>query len=139
MILDRVLRKATKRERSDVEQMFLMIRRQPRRIDFEPYTESFRTFNKSEYLSYFRTGKKDTYPFIPLVSYQALSGGFTICNIIIDNKLYSGCSHCIKSDRWLPIRGKMNAFRRALEQSEGVDIPQEKYFVSDGLVYSGDE
>lgn len=56
-----------------------------------------------------------------LVSYQSHLGGFTICNILLNGKLYSGSSCCSKLDNWLPIRGKMLAFRRALE-SEGVQI-----------------
>lgn len=61
-----------------------------------------------------------------LVSYRATQGGFTICNVLLEGRLFSGCSHCIKSDRWLPIRGKMQAFRRAVEQSEGVSIVSEE-------------
>lgn len=109
--LDRIFRQAGKHKRKD---------------DFEPYCEPFRPINDEELKSiarseanlYFSDSSRSDF----LVSYQALPGGFTICNILLDNKLYSGCSHCIKSDRWLPIRGKMNAFRRALEQSEGVEI-----------------
>lgn len=93
-----------------------------RKEDFEPYCEPFRAFNSDEFKSFVRLFKNVPMQDVCLVSYQALPGGFTICNILLDNKLYSGCSHCIKSDRWLPIRGKMQAFRRALEQSGGVDI-----------------
>lgn len=97
-------------------------RPQRRRDNFKPYFEPFRTFNKEEYKCHFRLGKKDTYPIIPFVSYQALTGGFTICNIILDGKLYSGSSHCSKVDQWLPIRGQMLAFKRALE-STGITLP----------------
>lgn len=111
-----------------------------RKDDFEPYCEPFRPLNEEEIKSIFRTVDlrihlSDAAYSDYLVSYQAFPGGFTICNILLDNKLYSGSSHCVKTDRWLPIRGKMQAFRRAIEQSEGVELPQEKYFESDGLVY----
>ena len=109
-----------------------------RKDDFESYCEPFRQFNEEEFKSFVRMTKNTPIESIVLVSYQALPGGFTICNILLDNKLYTGSSHCVKTDRWIPIRGKMQAFRRAIEQSEGVEIPQEK-FVSDGLIYSADE
>lgn len=105
--LDQIFRQASKRKRKD---------------DFEPYCEPFRAFNSDEFKSFVRLFNNVPLQDACLVSYQALPGGFTICNILLNNKLYSGCSHCIKSDRWLPIRGQMNAFRRALEQSKGVEI-----------------
>lgn len=101
-----------------------------RKENFEPYTEPFRPLNDEEVRSIVRANVglivSDASRSDFLVSYQALTGGFTICNIILKNQyLYSGSSHCIKSDRWLPIRGKMNAFHRAL-QSEGVELPPEQ-------------
>lgn len=95
-----------------------------RRDDFEPYTEPFRPLNGEEILCISRITDSCSDWSGFLVSYQALPGGFTICNVIdFSGRLFSGCSHCIKSDRWLPIRGKMNAFRRALEHSKGIDLP----------------
>lgn len=94
-----------------------------RKDDFKPYTEPFRPLNNDEVKSIARMGLRFLLRnfTIFLVSYQATTSGFTICNIILDNKLYSGSSHCSKVDRWLPIRGQMLAFRRALE-SEGVEL-----------------
>lgn len=133
----------------------VIVRSHRRKDNFEPYTEPFRPLNDDEVKSITRTkiervrkgelDHREVAKFIILdryseylVSYQALTGGFTICNIIVNGRLFSGSSHCIKSDRWLPIPGKMNAFHRAL-QSEGVELPQkEKYFISDGLVYSSE-
>lgn len=114
--------------RRDIEQPIELIQLRPkqRKDDFEPYCESFRPLNEEERLTLARKfANWQNYFSGGLISYQALPGGFTICNILLDNKLYTGCSHCIKTDRWLPIRGKMQAFRRAIEQSEGVEIPQQ--------------
>ncbi len=126
----------------DLDAILSQNRTRRRKDDFEPYTEPFRPLNYDEVKSIIRS-ESDFYVADSagsefLVSYQAIPGGFTICNILVRGRLYSGCSHCIKSDRWLAIRGKMNAFRRALEQSEGVELSQEKYFESDGLIYSSD-
>ena len=112
----------------------LTISHHRRKDDFEPYTEPFRPFNEDELKSFVRLTYNTPLEEICLVSYKALHGGFTICNILLNNRLFTGSSHCIKSDRWLPIRGKMIAFRRAFE-SEGVELPAQKYFVSDGLVH----
>lgn len=96
-----------------------------RRKTFQPYCEPFRPLNDEEKRSVVRVS------FVEVkiaalwrefqVSYQSHLGGFTICNILLNNKLYSGSSCCSKADRWLPIRGKMLAFRRAME-SEGVAV-----------------
>lgn len=99
------------------------IKPRKRKDNFKPYTEPFRPFNEEEFKSFVRLTKNTPLESVVLVSYQAQTGGFTICNIILDNKLYSGSSHCSKVDRWLPIRGQMLAFRRALE-SEGVELSQ---------------
>lgn len=98
-----------------------------RKVDFLPYFEPFRPLNDDETKSIVRM---ESLP-VPLcdaagdefqVSYQALTGGFTICNIIVNGQLYSGSSHCSKVDQWLPIRGQMLAFKRALE-STGIALP----------------
>lgn len=100
-----------------------------RKDDFKLYVEPFRPLNEVELKSITRIGSRLNAAFgwatedQISISYQAQMGGFTICNIILDNKLYSGSSHCLKTDRWLPIRGKMFAFRRALE-SEGMELLQ---------------
>ena len=103
--------------------MMIMKTQKRRKNDFLPYFEPFRPLNEEEIKSIARTGvyfsrEIDTFQ----VSYQALTGGFTICNIIVGCVLYSGSSHCSKTDQWLPIRGQMLAFKRALE-STGISLP----------------
>lgn len=117
-------RSATKQEREDVKTMLSLVKLQTRKVDFKPYVEPFRPLNGAESTAIHRLEFSPwiDYPISEfLISYQAQTGGFTICNIILDNILYSGSSHCSKVDRWLPIRGQMLAFRRALE-SEGVEL-----------------
>lgn len=97
-----------------------------RRKSFQLYCEPFRPLNAKETKSVarmvdLRIEIADATFREFQVSYQSNLGGFTICNILLNGKLYSGSSCCSKADRWLPIRGKMLAFRRALE-SEGVAV-----------------
>lgn len=108
----------------------ISVKPQRRRVDFVEYTEPFRPLDADELKSISRLVREDCLP-IPFcdaaihefqISYQALTGGFTICNIIVNGKLYSGSSHCSKVDQWLPIRGQMLAFKRALE-STGITLP----------------
>lgn len=131
MILDRVLRNATEEERKDIKEMLALLKKQTRKQDFEPYVEPFRPLNEAEVKSIGRKFYSGLLFNMDLgdarlsdfrISYQAQVGGFTICNIIVNGRLYAGSSHCIKSDRWLKIRGQMIAFRRALE-SEGIVLP----------------
>lgn len=102
-----------------------VIVRHRRKDNFDPYTEPFRPLNDEEVKSITRMETclhiSDASRSEFLVSYQAITGGFTICNIFVNGRLFTGSSRCSKVDRWLPIRGKMNAFRRAL-QSEGVEL-----------------
>lgn len=105
----------------------ISVKPQRRRVDFVEYTEPFRPLNEIEIKSIVRMENLprsicDAARSEFSVSYQALIGGFTICNIILNGKLYSGSSHCSKVDRWLPIRGQMLAFKRALE-STGITLP----------------
>lgn len=100
-----------------------------RKDGFVPYVEPFRPLNEVESTTIYRLEFSPwvDYPISKfLVSYEATAGGFTTCAILLDGKLYLGSSHCSKVDRWLPIRGKMLAFRRALEHSQGIglDVPE---------------
>lgn len=64
-----------------------------------------------------------------VVSYERLSGGFTVCLIVVRATLnhqmatviYRGVSRKSLHDRWNSTRGDMIAFNRAL-QSKGVEL-----------------
>ncbi len=103
----------------------ISIKPQLRKESFLPYFELFRPLNEIELKTITRLFRIDSLIDAAIhefkVSYQALTGGFTICNIIVNNQLYSGSSHCSKTDQWLPIRGQMLAFKRALE-STGIEL-----------------
>jgi hypothetical protein len=132
----------------------IIVKPQRRKANFRTYFEPFRPFNCDEITTILRyhpgsyllggevpshttTGEQircgselnysNLYDIIQdcIVSYQALTGGFTICNIIVNGYLHSGSSHCSKIDQWLPIRGQMLAFKRALE-STGIELPRVK-------------
>lgn len=110
-----------------VEDYFYSRRPNVRRKSFELYSEPFRKLNAEECRSLFRVldlriEMADASFSDFRVSYQSLLGGFTVCSVLLNGKLYSGASHCSKVDRWLKIRGQMQAFRRAIEQSQGVSI-----------------
>lgn len=101
-----------------------------RRDDFRLVKEEFRKLNETEYLSLSRSESATKLwinDFTHLrVAYETLPGGFTICLLRDSDAIFTGCSHCSKNDNWLPVRGKMKAFRRAVEHSGGILLQNEE-------------
>lgn len=103
-----------------------------RKDDFKPHCEQFRTLSEIEYLSLSRSEAAASKLWVNgsfthlRVAYETLPGGFTICLLKDSDMIYTGCSHCSKNDSWLFTRGKMKAFRRAVEHSGGILLQNEE-------------